>query len=183
MSAATKQKPATLSLYEIGSEYRQMADKLRQLDIDDETLADTLESESGDLIDKLCAVVAVSLSMDAEAEQIEVYVLKRAADRMQALQKRASRLREYALDTMRACNVGTGKEAVGQPDLRFRVKPNPEKVEITDESLIPELFMRTPEPPPPPKPAPDKKAILAALKEDKAVAGCKLTRSYKLDIQ
>lgn len=175
-------KPATLSLYEIGSEYRQMADQLRQLDIDDQTLADTLESESGDLIDKLCAVVAVALSMEAEAESIDAYVVKRACDRMQRLAKRAQRLREYALDTMRACNVGTTKEAIGQPDLRFRARANPPAVVIDDAKLIPELYMRTPEPAPPPVAAPDKKAIGAALKNGTAIPGARQTTSYRLEV-
>jgi len=120
--------------------------------------------------------------MEAEAEQIESYVIARSKARVAALSNRAARLREYALDTMRACSVGTSKDAVGQPDLKFRVRANPPAVVIDDEASIPAEFLYTPDPPPMPLPRPDKKAIGAALKAGQEVAGARQSIGYRLEI-
>lgn len=177
MSTATTQRPASLVLFEVASEYRQLTDRLRQLDIDDETLADTLEAEGGELAAKLAATVGVALSMEAEAQQIEAHVVKRAYDRIQALNKRAARLRAYVVDTMQACQV----DHVTQPDLRFRVRANPPSV-IVEPGFAQAQYMRLCEPAEPPVPKPDLKLIGAALKSGTEVPGACLHTAYRLEL-
>lgn len=40
------------ALFILAKEHRALADKLHDLDLDDQTIADTLEGESGDLVEK-----------------------------------------------------------------------------------------------------------------------------------
>jgi hypothetical protein len=60
------------------------------------------------------------------------------------------------------------------------VRENPAAVEVYEPGLIPQQFMRQPEPPPP---SPDKTAIKDALKAGKDVPGCRLTQGKRLDIR
>ena len=41
------------TLFEVAANYRALAEKLHDTDLDDKTIEDTLESESGDLVEKL----------------------------------------------------------------------------------------------------------------------------------
>jgi len=167
MSAVLKQRPAGPSLFEIASEFKQLEHQLRQLDLDEQTINDTLEGESGELVDKLAAVVAVAVSMEAEARMVDVEVVQRAQRRVEALCARAARLREYALDTMVACK----KLEVAQPDLRFRVRDNPASCVIDDEAKVPDLYKTTEEIPAVTKVTIDKAAIKAAIKNGVDVPG------------
>jgi hypothetical protein len=170
---SSQKAKAQLSLYEIASEFMQMADRLRELDLDEQTVADTLEAENGDLIDKLCAVMAVALSMEAEAEQVQRFVLERAQARIVRLTKRAERLRQYALDAM----VGTNQVEVKQPDLHFRVRVNPPSVVIDDEKKLPMFFtvVKTVE-------SIDKAAIKKALEAGEDVPGAHVERRKRLEV-
>lgn len=58
--------------------------------------------------------------------------------------------------------------------------PNPEKVFIDDEMLVPYDFLRWPDEPPTPPPVPDKKAIAAAIKRGVDVPGARLVPSSRL---
>jgi len=180
MSTATKQRPASLSLYEIASEFRQTEAKLRDLDLDldEQTIADTLEGQECDLVDKLAAVMAVALSMEAEAAQIDSYVVQRAQRRVESLHKRAARLREYALDAMVGCN----RLEVAQPDLRFRVRENPPTCVIDDEAKVPELYKNTETIPAFVKVTIDKAAIKAAIKSGVGVPGAHTEVKRRIEV-
>ena len=178
MSAATKQRPANPSLFEIASEFKQMEHQLRQLDLDEQTINDTLEAESGDLVDKLAAVMAVALSMEAEANMIDMHVVQRAMRRVESLCRRAARLREYALDAMVACN----KVEVSQPDLRFRLRDNPASCVIDDPEKVPDLYKTTEEIPATTKTVIDKAAIKLACKNGVSVPGAHIEVKKRIEV-
>jgi len=178
MSAATKQRPASLSLYEIASEFRQTEARLRDLDLDEQTIADTLEGQEGDLVDKLAAVVAVALSMEAEAAQVDSYVVQRAQRRVESLHKRAARLREYALDAMVGCN----RLEVVQPDLRFRVRNNPASCVIDDADKVPELYKNEETIPAFVRVTIDKAAIKAAITSGIEVPGARTEVKKRIEV-
>ena len=58
----------SLTLFEIAAEYRDMAEKLADLDLDEQTVADTLDGESGALVAKGTSIAAVVRNLD-EAER------------------------------------------------------------------------------------------------------------------
>lgn len=156
------------ALYVLAAEFRAMAEKLADLDLPPEVVADTLDAEAGDLDAKLtaCAMVAQNLAVVADAK-------KEAAGKlaMQAmgLQTRADSIRATIKRTMLAC--GRSKIAC-DPMLTLAIKGKAASVLIFDETQIPAEFMAPPPSAPPPKPS--KTLIGAALKAGRDVPGARL---------
>ena len=164
-----------LTLYEVALEHRQLADKLAEMDIDETTLADTLEGSAYPVEQKARAVAAVIGNLDAEADAYTEH-----AKRVQAIAKsrkaRADWLRSYLQSNMQLAGISEIKG----PAFTIRLRDNPESVEVFEPGLVPQQFMRQPEPPPP---APDKAAIKSAIKAGEEVAGCRLSRSKRIEIK
>lgn len=163
------------ALYELAHEYRAAAATLSELDLDPQTIADTLESLSGDLEQKATNVAMFCRNLEATAAQIKEAEQAMAA-RRKAIESRASHLRGYLLHSMQV----TGLEKIACPYFALTIKKNPPAVLIEDEAQIPAEFMRQPEPPPS---TADKKAIGEALKAGREVPGAKLTAGVRLDIK
>jgi hypothetical protein len=164
-----------VNLFQVAAEYRADAAKLEDMDLDDETFADTLESISGDLESKCMNVAFIARNIEATAAQIKEQI-KAMQDRAKAMENKAERIRKYLLDglTLAQC------DKVDTPYFRIKIALNPPSVQIADESLIPDAYKTEPEPP---KPMPDKKLIAAALKDGFEVPGCRLVRGTRLDIR
>lgn len=163
------------ALYVLAAEYRAAADKLSEMDIDAQTIADTLESISGDLETKAIGVAMVARNFDASAAAIKEAEAAMAA-RRKALETRAASLRAYLLSSMKF----TGISKIECPHFALTVRDNPPAVDVFEPALLPAEFMRAPEPPPP---APDKAAIKDALKRGDDVPGARLTQGQRLEIR
>ena len=162
-------------LYQISAEYRQALDALAELDLDPQTVADTVEGLQGPLIDKLRAVIAYALGLSVDAEGQKA-AAQRMADRAKATLARSDLWLNYALTAMQ----GHGIAEVATDEWGAKLAKKPPSVSIVDPLLIPPAFMRTPEPPPP---APDKTAIAAALKAGASVPGCALVQGWRLAVR
>lgn len=162
-------------MYEIAHEFRAQADKLVDLDLDEQTLADTLESIGGDLQDKSYRTAMVVRNIEATAAAIKEAEAQMAV-RRKALENRAARVRDRLLANM----LVAGVQKIECPHFRLTVRDNPAAVEVYEPGLIPSEYMRTPEPPPP---VADKTAIKEALKSGVDVPGCKLTVGQRLEIK
>lgn len=163
------------TLYDIAAEYRQTADKLADLDLDEQTIADTLEGMSGELEVKAQNVVMFARNLEATATAIKEAETAMAA-RRKAIEHRAAGLRRYALSAMQVAGV----QSIECPYFKLSVRKNPPAVEVFDAAQIPAQFMRAPEPPPP---APDKKAITEAIKAGKEVPGARLVSGERLEVR
>ena len=163
------------TLYDISAEYRQTADKLADLDLDEQTIADTLEGMSGALEVKAQNVVMFARNLEATATAIKEAETAMAA-RRKAIEHRAAGLRRYALSAMQVAGV----QSIECPYFKLSVRKNPPAVEVFDAAQIPAQFMRTPEPPPP---APDKKAITEAIKAGQEVPGARLVSGERLEVR
>lgn len=163
------------ALYEIVAQYRAAAAKLEDMDLDEQTLADTLESLSGDLEVKATNTAALVRNIEATAAAIKDAEAQMKARRT-ALENRAARIRDYLLANMMVAGV----QKIECPYFKLAVRENPPAVDIYEPGLIPDQFMVTPDTPPP---APDKKAIAAAMKTGQDVPGCRLTRGTRLEIR
>lgn len=162
------------ALYTLALEFRAAADQLADLDLPPEAVSDTLESLSGDLEVKAQNVALFCRNLEATAAAIK-QAEGDMAKRRKAIENRVAHLKDYMLGAM----LVSGVRKIEGPYLRIGIRDNPEAVEVFDAAQIPAEFMRQPEPPPA---APDKAAIKAAIKAGTEVAGCKLTRSQRLDI-
>lgn len=138
------------------------------LEHDEETLLDTLEG-----IDNLTdQIVAVVRSSEDDAAMVSAIKARQEElrGRSERLQARSEAKRIAALNAM----LESGRRKLEMPEFTLSVASKPPSVIITDESLIPADYMRTPEPP---APKPDKKALTAALKDGASVPGCVLSNS------
>jgi hypothetical protein len=165
----------SLTLYEIAAEYRTDLEKLADLDLDDQTMEDTLESMGGELQTKAQSVACFIRNLEATAFAIKQAELNMAA-RRKALENRADRVKDYLHASMKVAGV----EKIECPLFRLSVKNNPASVEVYEPGLIPPQFMRQAEAPPP---APDKSAIKEAMKAGQEVPGCRLTSGTRLEIK
>ena len=162
------------SLYAIAEEYRSACAVLSNLDLDAQTVADTLEGISGDLEAKAQNVAHVIRAIDADAVAVKQWA-KDAAERAKALEARSEALRDYLSRSMQACNITkiTGPGVA----LSFRASHS---VVIDEPALIPAQFMRQT---PPPPPSPDKDAIKAAFKLGAEVPGARIETRTNLQIK
>ena len=163
------------ALYLIAQEYRAAAELLADLDLDAQTVADTLDSISGELEQKSVAVAMFARNLEATAEQIK-QAEAAMATRRKALENRADSLKRYLLGAMQT----TGITKVECPYFKLSVRDNPPAVDVFDATQVPAEFMVTP---PPPPAAPDKSAIKAAIKAGQDVPGCRLTQGQRLEIK
>jgi len=146
--------------------YHLLQDQLRQdfADIDDETLADTLEglSDFPQMIEEI-----VRSSLDDEAM---IAGLKLRADAMAArlarLKERHQKKRQLAAWAMGAAGLGKLKAA----DFGVNLSEGALKLDIGDEARLPATYLV-------PQPAkPDRAAITTALKAGLSVEGAELVR-------
>lgn len=163
------------ALYTLASEYLDAAKKLNDLELDADTVRDTLESLQFPIEQKANNIAFVVRNLESLAEQIKAAEQQMAA-RRKAIEARAEHVREYLLNNMQRCGI----TEIECPYFRIRVKQNPVSVVIDDEKAIPWEYQRQVEPPPP---APDKKALKEALEKGIDVPGAHLERKLKVEIK
>lgn len=163
------------TLYEIAAEFRTDLDKLSDLDLPPEVVADTLEGMSGALEAKATNIASLVRNLEVTAEAIKDAEAQ-MAKRRKAIENRIQAIKDYTLKVMVANNI----EKIETPFFKVSVAKNPPSVDVFDPAQIPAHFMLQPEPPPP---APDKMAIKESLKLGEDVPGCRLTQSLSLRIK
>jgi hypothetical protein len=164
-----------LTLFEIAREYRHITDVLQDMDVDEQTLKDTLEGESWDLTIKAQNYAFVIRNMEATAAAI-----KEAEKQMAERRKRLEARTAYLVERLKTGMEIAGVTELSCPHFAIKVKKTPAAVEVFEPSLIPAKFMRQPEPPPA---APDKAAIKAELQAGRDVPGAALVQGTRLDIR
>jgi hypothetical protein len=163
-------------LYVLAQEYRAAAEKLADLDLDAATVADTLDSISGELDQKLVAVAMIARNHEAAADARDAVIKDMQAHSKRDL-KTAAYLESYAIGAM----LATGRLKIRCPHFTLSVKENPPAVEVFDAAKVPAEFMAPP--PPAPPPMPDKTAIKAAIKAGRDVGGCRITQGQRLEVK
>ena len=162
------------TLFAIATQYQDAARKLADLDLDAQTIADTLEGMAGELETKAQSVAYVVRSLEADAAAVAQWA-KDANARAKALELRAESLREFLAATLQSCGI----QKVEGPGVVLSFRKSTAVV-IDEPGLIPAEFMKQPEPPPP---APSKSLIGDALKAGKTVPGAHLDTRMNLQIK
>ncbi len=166
-----------MNLYEISTQYLATAQQLAELDIDEQTLSDTLEAEAWPVEEKVRAVSAVILNLQAEADMVKG-TADRIAKRAKALQSRADALHDYLLINMQR----TGITEIKALDGTFKAKLYRERdasVVIDEENLIPADYMREI----PARCEPDKVLIKKAINDGYEVPGAHVVKKDRLEIK
>ena len=165
------------NLYDISTQYLAIANQLAELDIDDRTLEDTLSGESWPVEEKIRAVSAVILNLQAEADMVKG-AAERIVKRAKALQSRADALHDYLLINMQR----TGITEIKALDGTFKAKFYPERdvsVVIDDLDKLPADYLREI----PARYEPDKVLIKKALNDGHDVQGAHLVKNDRLEIK
>lgn len=163
-----------MKLYKLTHEYRTLAQRLAEIDVDDQAVADTIEGSGlpEAIAEKAqgCEMVARMIEADIPAIDAEI---KRLQDLKKARQTKAKGLRNYVLSNMLDC----GMTRIDSPLFSISIAKNPPSVEIFDEAMIPAEYMVTP------PPSPDKKALAAAIKSGAEIPGARIKQGYRLSIK
>jgi hypothetical protein len=163
-----------MSLYALTGEYRAAAEKLADLDLDPQTVADTLEGLSGDLEAKATNVAKFYISLDVLAAGAKQRAAE-MADRAKAIQARADAVKDYLARNLEAA----GKEKIENDEICLSWRKS-SAVVIDGADLIPAEFIRV-KPAPPPEP--DKKAIADAIKAGAEIPGAHIEHRRSLTIR
>lgn len=163
------------ALYQITDQHRELQALADEVDIDPQTLADTLEGLTGEFEDKAKSVAMFieNLQADAAAIQEASRLMKLRAQR---LEHRAEAIRTYLRINMEA----TGITKISCKWFVIALRKNPPRVDITDEESIPEVYRVWPEPPPP---TIDKRALLDALKRGATIEGAAIAQDSRVEIR
>lgn len=163
------------TLFALAAEYRSDVAKLGDLDLDDATLADTLESVAWPITVKARNIGALVNDLETQADAVLQYEARVVA-RRKSLQARAKRLREYLLAGMQAAGV----DKIEHPECVVSVRKNPVAVNVFAADQLPAELLRTP---PAPPPEPDKAAIKARIQAGEEVPGARLTVGYRVEVK
>lgn len=157
-----------MTLYEMSEAAKQLYNLLEAGEIDEQTVSDTMESIGAD--EKLESYIYVQKSLEAEIAAFKAEI-DRMTDRKRSLEKQVERLKQAQIDFMTA--TGQKKANAGTFSLSIR---ETKSCEIIDESAIPREYLREI----PAKYEPDKKMMLAALKNGETISGASLKTSYSV---
>ena len=164
-----------LTLYTIADQYLQDLQKLQDMDLDEQTFADTLESLSGDLEVKATNVAMFVRNLEASAESIKA-AEKQMAERRKAIESKAERIRNYLKDNM----ARTGITKIDCPYFALSLRNSPPAVEVINADEIPAQYFDIPEPP---APVLNKNRLKDDLKNGVIVEGARLTQGSYLQIK
>ena len=164
-------------LFNLASQYLQLAEKLSSLDIDAQTIADTIEASGivDDIAQKSQNLEYVARSAETYLPAIDAEIARLTALKAHRV-KVAQGLRDYLMSSMQRMQI----ERIECPMFAISIRSNPPSVDVFDSLQIPEALMVIPEPPPA---RPDKKAIGALLKAGHEIPGARLTQGQRLVIK
>ncbi|MGE5623001.1 MAG: siphovirus Gp157 family protein [Bacillota bacterium] len=161
--------------FELAAEYRQLAALLAERHDDEQVIADTLESISGPLDERLENLAKMVRNIESAASGVR-QTMESLERRHAALQRASERARGLILDLMRMA----GRDKTDTALFSIAVRKNPPQVVIDQEAALPPAFLTQYAPPPP---TPDKKAIAAALKAGIPVPGAHTEQHVRLEIR
>lgn len=147
--------------------YQHVRERIRtdHPDIDDATLADTVEGLT-DLNEIVAAIVRSTLIDQAMAAGLRMR-LKEMQERLERLEDRASKRRGIARDVMLEADI----KSITAPDFTVSVRPGTPSLVVADEKAIPDLYW-LPQPP-----RLDRQGLLTAIKRGDQIPGASLSNA------
>ena len=163
----------SIALYEMTAEFKAVAQKLEELELDDQTIADTLEGYSADFENKVIAISSFIRNLESTAEAIKQAEADMYA-RRKTLDSKVEHLKSYVLTNMKAI----GMDKVECPLFKVSIRNNAPSVVIEEGLVLPAKFSVTKT-----VVSPDKKALKEAIEAGEVVEGVSLVRSNTLSIK
>ena len=151
-------------LYELTGELLEIENMISEEDITADQAKDTLEALEMEFNEKAINTVKVIENFKPSIDVIDQQIKKLQAKK-KALQNKQESLREYLRSNMEACEI----TKIECPFFSITLKKPSQAVQIDNENALPDEFVTVKT-----TTAPDKKAILAALKKGEQVEGASL---------
>ncbi len=160
------------SLYELTGEMLSLMDMVSDPDVDEQTLADTMESLNYEIEEKADGYAKIIQSLKAQVEGLKGEI-ERLQNRKRTIESNIDRLKLNLEGSMRAI----GKTKFKTDLFSFGIQKNPASVNIIDESKIPKEYLI------PQEPKIDKKGIIDFVKEHGNTEYAELTQGESLRIR
>ena len=159
-----------MNLFQLNHEQNELLQLIENGDISSEDAADTMDAMDYDFDKKIENICHVLRTLKAKETALDNEV-KRLTDMKASVSANILSLNNYALCGM----IAADKKEIKSDLFKVSIRNGREVVKVTAEGVIPNAYCVTK----PSTSSPDKKAILAALKDGMEIAGCELTRSAK----
>lgn len=154
------------ALREISGQYLSLLDLAKNDDLPVEAITDTLQGIEGEFKEKALKVVDVINSIENDVSQIDAEIARLQA-RKKVIANRNQSIREYLMMNMEACEISK----ISCPLFTITLAKGRDIVVIDNEDELPDEYIAVKT-----STAPDKKALLAALKEG-SIKGAHLEKS------
>ncbi len=154
-----------MNLYDIADNIRVLADMVEAEggEFDEQTIADTLDGLEGDLNQKADNIGKLTMMLTRQADACELEAV-RLKERATKLRKRSESVTAY----LHACMTVAGLKKIESSLFNISVRKVPDVVEIDEELLPPDWFVEKV------TERPDKRGILAAIREGQTIRGATL---------
>lgn len=163
-----------ITLYKAAATVREL---LEQVDHETGELPEGFEQARAIVATKAQAVAAFVLEDEAQADMVEAHA-KALLDRVKATRKRATWLRGYLREHMAACGITEIRADDGTFKASLAIGRD-ESVEVYDEKMLPQDYLREI----PAKYEPDKTLIKKAIGDGFEVPGARLVKKDRLSIR
>ena len=163
------------NLYQLADEFNEIQSQLENMDVDEQTLADTMEAISFPIEEKAINVGLMIRNLESLADQIKEAEASMKS-RREAAQKRADWLRAYLLQAMNMVN----KPKIENAFLSLSVRKNKASVIIDVESAVPREYWVQPKAP---EPIISKTLIKEAIDAGQQVPGAHIEQTERVQIK
>lgn len=154
------------SLYEITENMSNLRALFEAEEIDEQTLADTMESLNADMAEKTDGYGAYIADLNAEIEGCKIQIARLTANKKRA-ESTIDRLKNNLYEAMRAA----GQKKIKGALFTARIQKSRASVRVPDAKVIPEEYLI------PQEPKVDKDAIYKAFKAGEEIAGAELVQT------
>jgi len=162
------------ALYEITGELKNTLQTLESLDLDEQTIKDTLEGIELEFDDKVVSIAKFIKNLESTAEAIKQAETE-MSKRRKSLENKAMKIKDYVVNNMQTI----GKTKIQSPFFDVTIRKNPASVVVEDIDQIPAKYFVMPEV----EPQLDKKAVKAAIESGEVVKGAFIQNTTSLQIK
>ena len=163
----------SLKLYQLSDQYLQLAQKLADMDLDAQTVADTIEASG--LTDEFAAkaqgieMVFRELTKDLPAIDAEI-------KRLKALKEHRERVAEGLHEYLRFHMQQTGITKIDAPLFSISLRANPPSVDVFDEAQVPNKFLV-------PKYQVSKTLLKEAMAQGQEIPGARMVQTHRITVR
>ena len=161
-----------MTLYELTNEYKRLYDMAEEMDLSPCDLKDTLDGMDEELSEKADGYGKVIRQMESDSDAIDAEI-KRLQGRKKTIKSNINRMKSF----LKIAMDEAGKKEICGELFKFKIRKNPPKLEILNESLVPKEF-RIPQPD-----KIDKRAIMNEIRASGPVDWAEIVREESLQMR